>query len=81
MANYMEQCRACGRYCDTAPCYDCLWKENKRLWGALWLAGIRLEILTGRIRACHEETGAHELLDEAEMFCYEAKQALEGGEK
>lgn len=33
----------------------------------------RMEILTGRMRACHEETGKHELLSEAEAFCEEAK--------
>ena len=46
------------------------------LEGALKLAAVRLEILTGRARACHEVTGMHELMDEAEMFCQEAKQAL-----
>lgn len=40
-------------------------------------AAVRLEILTGRMRACHEETGNHGLLDEAEMFCKEARAALE----
>lgn len=51
--------------------------ETLRLRAALQLAAIRLEILTGRMRACHEETRAHELLAEAEMFCTEARQALE----
>lgn len=45
---------------------------------ALWYAAVRLEILTGRARACHEETGRHELLDEAESFCEEARAALGG---
>ena len=49
------------------------------LEAALRLAATRLEILTGRMRGCHEETGKHELLDEAEAFCDEARKAL-GGE-
>ena len=44
--------------------------------GALEWAAVRLEILTGRMRACHQETGKHELLDEAEAFCGEARSAL-----
>ncbi len=39
---------------------------------ALEKAAVRLEILTGRLRAC----GQHELMDEAEMFVYEARRAL-----
>ena len=45
---------------------------------ALWKAAVRLEILTGRMRGCHAETGRHELMDEAEMFCAEARAALNG---
>ena len=47
------------------------------LRGALELAAVRLEILTGRMRACHQETGKHELMDEAESFCREARAALQ----
>ncbi len=47
------------------------------LRSALRLAAVRLEILTDRMRGCHAETGKHELLDEAEMFCREARAALE----
>lgn len=43
---------------------------------AMELAAVRLEILTSRMRACHEETGKHELLEEAEAFCREARAAL-----
>ena len=43
---------------------------------ALELAAIRLGIAAGRMRACHEETGQHELLDEIEMFEAEARAAL-----
>ncbi len=39
---------------------------------ALKLAAIRLEILTARMRGCHEVTGQHELLGEAEAFYVEA---------
>lgn len=49
---------------------------NERLEKALRLAATRLEILTGRMRACREETGQHELLSEAEAFCAEALEAL-----
>ena len=42
---------------------------------ALALAATRMEILAGRMRACHEETGKHELLPEAEAFVREAKEA------
>ncbi len=55
--------------------------ENRnKLLKALWYAHVRLEILTGRMRACHEETGKHELLDEAQMFVDEAKSDLAGWE-
>jgi hypothetical protein len=50
-------------------------RGGARLREALRLAAIRLEILTGRMRACHEETGNHELIEEAEMFVEEAKAA------
>lgn len=43
---------------------------------ALRLAAVRLDICTGRMRGCHEKTGNHELLDEAEMFVSEARAAL-----
>ncbi len=49
----------------------------KKLEKALGLAATRLEILTGRMRACHVNTGAHTLsLDEGTMFIREAKEAL-----
>lgn len=44
--------------------------------GALRVASIRLEILTGRMRSCREETGQHDLIDEAEMFVEEAVKAV-----
>lgn len=50
-------------------------QETKRLRDALTLAATRLEILTGRMRGCHETTGNHELLDEAVMFCEAARRA------
>lgn len=53
-------------------------EARERMEKALGLAAVRLEILTGRMRACHEETGQHELLDEAEAFCREARTALNG---
>lgn len=40
------------------------------------LAATRMDILVGRMRGCHEMTGMHELLDEAEMFVQEARAAL-----
>ena len=43
---------------------------------AMKLMSVRLEILTGRMRACHEETGRHELMAEAEAFVSEAKESL-----
>lgn len=57
-----------------------LGEEVRRLRDALIRASVHLEILTGRMRACHEETGNHELLDEAEAFCAETRKAL-GEEK
>lgn len=50
--------------------------QVERYREALSLAATRLEILTGRARGCHEETGRHELLEEAEGFCIEARQSL-----
>lgn len=50
--------------------------RKAKLEYALELAATRLEILTGRMRACHAETGRHQLLDEAELFSAEAKAAL-----
>jgi hypothetical protein len=49
-----------------------------RVTAALELAATRLEILTDRMRGCHEITGRHELLSEAEAFCTEARAALAG---
>ncbi len=43
----------------------------------LTLAATRMEILTDRMRAFHEETGNHALLPEAEAFVQEAKEAAE----
>ncbi len=54
---------------------ECEKEKRNELVRALELAGIRLGILTARMRACHEETGMHALLDEAEMFCAEARAA------
>ena len=51
-------------------------REVRELRRALQDAAIRLEILTGRMRACHEETGKHELLEEAEDFAKQAKDSL-----
>ena len=48
------------------------------LESAMKLAAIRMEILVDRMRGCHEETGKHQLLDEAQMFVDEAKAALKG---
>jgi hypothetical protein len=50
--------------------------EVERLRRELELAAVRLEILTGRMRGCHEETGRHELIEEAEAFCVETRAAL-----
>lgn len=54
-----------------------LLSENKRLRETLQMAGIRLGILVGRMQACHEDTGNHELMDEAVMFWTEARDATE----
>lgn len=51
--------------------------KRKRLREALQLAAFRLEIAAGRMRACHEETGKHELLDEIELFVTEARESVE----
>jgi hypothetical protein len=51
--------------------------EIERLREALRRAATHLEILTGRMRGCHEETGNHCLLEEAEWFCEEARAALD----
>lgn len=51
-------------------------KLVKRYRVALELAAIRLQIMEGRARGCHEETGNHELMEEAEMFTAEAREAL-----
>lgn len=49
---------------------------NAELLAALELAAVRLEILTARLRGCHEETGRHQLLPEAEAFCLEARTTI-----
>jgi len=70
--------------CDSPPfgCAACLAATDPealaRLMAALELAATRLEILTDRMRGCHEITGRHELLSEAEAFCTEARAALAG---
>lgn len=61
-----------------APSRDAALADNERLRGALKRASIHLSILTGRMRACHEETKRHELIEEAEGFCAEAVEALKG---
>lgn len=53
--------------------------EIERLREALSAAAVRLELLTDRMRGCHEATGKHELLDEAEAFATEAREALKEG--
>lgn len=50
--------------------------ENRRLRKALDLAATRLGICLGRMRACHEQTRMHALLDEVEMFVDEARASL-----
>lgn len=59
-----------------APDMDYLLAKIERYEAALKLSAVRLEILTGRLKACNEETGKHELIDEAESFCIEAREAL-----
>lgn len=49
-----------------------LCESQLELIESMWLAKIRLGILTDRMRAC----GQHELLEEAEMFVSEAEEAL-----
>jgi hypothetical protein len=71
-----------GLLCDDCKVEDLelkntqLTKRVAELENALKTAAIRMEILTGRMRGCHEETGKHELLDEAEAFCKEAREVL-----
>lgn len=48
-------------------------ESQLKLIESMWLAKIRLGILTDRMRAC----GQHELLEEAEMFVSEAQEALD----
>lgn len=49
----------------------------KELERALSLAATRLEILTGRMKACHVNTGAHSLsVDEGVIFSREARAVL-----
>ena len=55
--------------------------EIERLREGLKLAALRLRLLTDRMHGCHAETGKHELLDEAEAFCVEARAALAPKEK
>lgn len=52
--------------------------ERDRLLGALRSAAVRLEILTSQMRACREETGSHNLIEDAERFAEEAQAALKG---
>lgn len=68
----------CG--CSKDKEIDFLLAERDKLKADLKVAAIRLEILTGRMRACHQTTGEHALLFEAEMFVLEAKAALAEGE-
>lgn len=51
--------------------------ERMRLRNALRLAATRLDICLGRMRACHEKTGNHQLVDEVEMFVQQAQEALD----
>ena len=50
--------------------------EAARLREALEVAAVRFGICAGRMRACHSETGNHELLDEVEMFASETRAIL-----
>ena len=52
--------------------------EAARLRAALEVAAVRFGICAGRMRACHSETGNHELLDEVEMFASETRAILAG---
>lgn len=57
--------------------------REAKLVAGLKEAATRMEILTARMRGCHEETGKHELLCEADMFCKGARSVLKevfGGE-
>jgi hypothetical protein len=51
-------------------------RRVRELSEALRLAGIRLQIAADRMRACHEDTGQHELLSEIDSFAQEAREAL-----
>jgi hypothetical protein len=56
-------------------------KAREKQRRALELAAVRLQILTDRERACHEETGNHELVEvEAQAFADEARAALKESE-
>lgn len=50
--------------------------ENERLTHALKRANVHMGILVGRMKGCNEITGMHELMDEAEDFLRECKEAL-----
>ena len=50
--------------------------EAARLREALEVAAVRFGICAGRMRACHSETGNHELLDEVEAFDVDARALL-----
>lgn len=78
------QCDRCNHWTAEGNKHSCINDEvacQERAIGiakyALKLCKVRLEILTGRMRGCHEETGKHELLDEAQMFCDEAEMYLD----
>lgn len=54
-------------------------KESAHWAALLWRVeqmSIRLEILTARMRGCHEDTGHHVLLGEAEAFVAEGKETV-----
>lgn len=65
-------------YCDDdAPdeIARCL-NAHDALLDGLRLAAVRLGILAARMRACHSETGRHELLHEADDFEAEARELI-----
>ena len=67
---------ACNTYYTREAQHLSALRTIEQLREALKAAAIRLGILTGRMRSCHQETGKHELLEEAEDFEREAWAAL-----
>lgn len=70
-------CTTCDREASEKAAAQARFNEAAReLREAMRTATVRLNILVGRMRACHLETGKHELLSEAEAFHAEAVEAL-----